>query len=61
VTENTKTHRRERGSGEFTRTMEPPYRIDAQRVDARFKNGVLSVRLPRAEEDKPRKIAVKAA
>jgi HSP20 family protein len=53
-------HRRERRYGGFHRTSRLPFRVDAGKVDATFKNGVLSIVLPRAEEDKPRKIAVKA-
>jgi len=53
-------HRRERRHGTFVRTFRLPFRVDADRVDATFKNGVLNVSLPRAEEDKPRKISVRA-
>jgi HSP20 family molecular chaperone IbpA len=35
--------------------------VSVPKIDATFKHGVLNVRLPRAEEDKPRKIAVKSA
>jgi HSP20 family protein len=54
-------HRRERRHGKFARTFQFPFRVDAEKVDATFKSGVLSIVLPRAEEDKPRKITVKAA
>ena len=53
-------HRRERRQGSFLRTSKLPFRVDAENVDATFKNGVLSIVLPRAEENKPRKIAVRA-
>jgi HSP20 family protein len=53
-------HRRERRHGSFLRTSRMPFRVDAENVDATFKNGVLSIVLPRAEEDKPKKIAVRA-
>ena len=53
-------HRQERGYGKFTRTLQLPYPIKADGIEATFRNGVLTVRLPRAEEDKPRKIAVKS-
>ena len=52
--------RRERPSGEFTRSFELPYQIDASRVEAKMTGGVLRVDLPRAENDKPRKITVSA-
>ncbi len=54
-------HRRERGQGSFTRTLELPFRVESDKVDATFKDGVLKVTLPRAEADRPRRIAVKAA
>jgi HSP20 family protein len=38
-----------------------PFPVDVGKVEAAFHNGVLTVSLPRAEEDKPRKIAVKSA
>jgi HSP20 family protein len=53
-------HRQERLYGDFQRTVRLPYRVDAERVDASLKHGVLTVRLPRVEADKPRKIAIKA-
>jgi HSP20 family protein len=53
-------HRRERRYGNFVRTSKMPFRVDAENVEATFKNGILSVVLPRAEEDKPKKIAVRA-
>jgi len=54
-------HRQERGHGQFSRTLTLPYRVDADQVEASYKNGVLRITLPRAQEDKPRKIAVKSA
>jgi HSP20 family protein len=51
-------HRRERGGGPFTRSLQLPYRIDPDRIAARLENGVLRLSLPRPEEDKPRRIAV---
>lgn len=51
-------HRRERGRGRFSRTIELPFRVDPDRVDARFMDGVLVIELHRPEEDKPRKIAI---
>ncbi|MFO7679736.1 MAG: Hsp20/alpha crystallin family protein [Chloroflexota bacterium] len=56
-----KAHRQERGSGDFNRTLMLPYRIEADQIEATFKNGVLTITLPRAEEEKPKKIAVHAA
>ena len=59
--EGVKYHRRERSQGEFNRTVELPFTVDSDRVDAKFNNGVLHVMLPRVEEEKPRKITVSAA
>ena len=53
-------HRQERRHGSFLRTFRLPFRVDAEKVEATFKNGVLSIALPRAEEDKPRKITIRA-
>ncbi len=53
-------HRRERWSGKFTRSIELPYIVDQNKVEATFSKGVLQVTLPRAEADKSRKIAIKA-
>ena len=51
-------HRRERRSGTFTRTLQLPYRIDPDRIEAQLENGVLRLSLPRPAEDKPRRIAI---
>jgi HSP20 family protein len=59
--EDSRYHRQERGYGNFTRTIQLPFPVDVGEVEAAFKNGVLNISLPRAEEDKPKKIAVKAA
>ena len=53
-------HRRERGHGQFTRTFQLPFQVEAEKVEANFEKGVLSITLPRAEAEKPRKIAIKA-
>lgn len=53
-------HRRERRFGGFHRAFHLSFQVDPDQVDAEFKNGVLSILLPRAEADKPRKIAIKA-
>jgi HSP20 family protein len=52
-------HRSERGYGTFSRTFELPFRVNADKVEAKFSKGVLYLTLPRAEEDKPRKISIK--
>jgi HSP20 family protein len=50
--------RRERRSGSFTRSIQLPYRIDPDRIEAHLENGVLRLSLPRPHQDKPRRIAV---
>ena len=52
-------HRRERTHRAFTRSFHLPFPVDVEQVEAGFENGVLSVSLPRAEADKPKKIVVK--
>ena len=61
LNEDSRYHRQERGYGKFSRSIQLPFPVDVSSVDATFKNGVLSISLPRAEEDKPKKIAVKSA
>jgi len=53
-------HRMERTSGTFMRTIRLPDRIDPDKAEARYVNGILTVRIPKAEETKPRKISVQA-
>jgi HSP20 family protein len=53
-------HREERTYGAFTRVLTLPFPVNADKVDARFENGVLHVTLPKHEAAKPRKINVKA-
>ena len=49
----------ERVHGSFTRVIELPVAVDAARIEARFKDGVLQVTLPKTEEAKPKQIEVK--
>ena len=60
LADNATRHRQERSYGSFTRTITLPYRVEAGKVKASYERGILSVSLPRAEVDKPRKITVKA-
>lgn len=53
-------HRQERAVGEFSRFLTLPDAIDADKVEAVLKNGVLSIKLPKAETAKPRRIQVNA-
>lgn len=50
--------RRERASGRFSRTLTLPWEIDADHVEAKLQDGVLTVRLPRSPSAKPKKIPV---
>jgi len=52
--------RRERGVGSFVRAYSLPFPVDAERVTAQYQKGILQVILPRAEADRPRRIAVTA-
>lgn len=52
-------HRRERWQGRFSRTLDLPFSIDGDKVQAQCRNGTLSIHLCRAESEKPRKVAVK--
>lgn len=51
-------HRRERPAGEFTRTLQLPFRADAGGVKANYRNGLLRLTVPRSEEEKPKKIQI---
>jgi len=53
-------HRQERGQGKFTRTVDLPFAVDSGKVQATLEKGILRILLPRAEQDKPRKIVIKA-
>lgn len=53
-------HRRERWNGKFSKTFDLPFNIQSDKVNARFSKGILTVTLPRAEAEKPRKITIKA-
>jgi len=54
-------HRQERDYGEFRRALTLPEMVDSTKVQASFKNGILEIQLPRAEQAKQRKIQVTSA
>ena len=54
-------HRIERHYGSFSRSFTLPQAVDASKVSAEYRNGVLTVRLPLREEAKPRQIKVDVA
>ncbi|UCH81764.1 MAG: Hsp20/alpha crystallin family protein [Nitrospiraceae bacterium] len=60
IRDNEAYHRRERWNGQFSKTIELPFNVEAGKVNASFKKGVLYITLPRAEEEKPRKIDIKS-
>ena len=56
-----KFHRIERSYGKFVRRMALPTDVDDQQIAAEFKDGVLSVHLPKSASAKPRAIDIKVA
>jgi HSP20 family protein len=52
--------RRERTYGTFSRVIQLPFRVDPDRVQARFNNGILEIELERLEADRPKKIEIRA-
>jgi HSP20 family protein len=59
--ETDNAERSERYVGKFRRSISLPTRVDASKVSATYKDGILTVTLPKAEEAKPRKIQVNVA
>jgi HSP20 family protein len=51
-------HIRERRWGTFNRSLRLPAQVNSDAVEANYENGVLKLRLPKAEEVKPRRIAI---
>ncbi len=54
-------HRVERSYGAFSRSFSLPTTVDASKVKATFKDGVLEIVLPKAEAAKPKRIEIAAA
>src|SRR5258708_3615456 len=57
--ELTKSRRNERPSGKFIRTFIVPSSVDQNMIGAEYKDGVLSVRLPKRQGQKPQKVEIK--
>ncbi len=53
-------HRKEIKEGNFTRTLELPFKVEVDKVEAEFDSGILKINMPQADSDKPKKIAVKS-
>jgi HSP20 family protein len=51
-------HRVERSYGTFTRTFSLPNSVDADKVSANYKDGVLTLTMPKKEEAKPKTIKI---
>jgi HSP20 family protein len=51
--------RKERLFGTFSKSVRLPYGVDPDNINAEMKNGILSIRLARSEETKPRRIEIK--
>ena len=56
--ENVKYHRSEREAGKFSRIIGLPGEIDADKVQAKISDGLLTITLPKAEASKPKRIAI---
>jgi len=52
-------HRKERAEGAFSRTVVLPSEVDSEHVDAAYVDGILTVKLSKAEAAKPRRINVR--
>jgi HSP20 family protein len=53
-----KIYRKESYSGSFQRTLPLPATVDSEKVSAEFKDGILTITLPKKEEAKPKQISV---
>ena len=58
--ERTQTHYEEIWRGRFQRSFQLPIQVDANKAEATFENGVLTLTLPKSEATKPRKIQVRS-
>jgi HSP20 family protein len=56
--DNASVHRRERTAGQFDRTLTLPAQLDAAKVSAEYRDGVLTLRLPRAESERARTVTI---
>ena len=56
--DNARYHRREREAGNFSRVLNMPSDINADGIEAKLENGILTVMIPKAETAKPRQIRI---
>jgi len=54
-------HLVERSSGSFSRTLQLPAEVNADKIEASYKDGVLSVKMPKTEPEAVKKVEVKAS
>jgi HSP20 family protein len=57
--QNANWRRRERAHDSFSRTVQLPFRVDPDKVEARSNNGILEIELQRLEVDRPKKIEIR--
>lgn len=58
--EGERYHVRERRFGSFARTITLPTSINTNAIDANYQDGILTLRLPKAEESKPKRIQIQS-
>lgn len=56
--EGYKAHRVERGASTFTRSFTLPSDVDTEKVEANLVNGILTLKLPKAEAAKPKQVTI---
>jgi HSP20 family protein len=59
--EGIRYHVQEQRFGDFTRTIQFPTPVDAEKIQASLADGILTIRVPKAEAARPKRIAVKTA
>jgi HSP20 family protein len=58
--EGARSHLQEQRFGDFSRSVRFPVPVDADKIEARLADGILTIRVPKAEDARPKRIAVKA-
>jgi HSP20 family protein len=54
------TLRKERSQGQFEKSLRLPFPVERDKISASFTDGILTVKLPKAEEAKPKKVTIQA-